>query len=114
VVTVDPWFARLAAVLGELAPRVGRLAAEVERGWPDHSGRAWGARAGLVHRELARVAAEAAELAARCGDGGWVPGRSRALRPAAASEPRGPRLPGTEGQRADDGTGVRIAELPPP
>jgi hypothetical protein len=106
-VTAQAWAGRLAAVLAELVPRIGRLAGEVERCWPDRSGWEWAGRVALVHRELDRVEAIAAELAARClGEAA----RSRA-RPLGT--PGGPRLGGTEGTRADDGSGIRIAELPP-
>ena len=87
-------------MLAELVPRIGRLAAELERCWPDRSGREWAGRVALVHRELDRVEAIAAELAARC-LGEAARGRGRPL-----GTPGGPRLGGTEGTRADDGSGI--------
>ena len=105
------WCADVAAVLAAVSTRAGRLASAIAEDWRDGHGQDRAERATLLHRELGRVAAEAADLGtalARAPDplpwpGAAVPGRLR-----------GPRLGSTAGAHADSGLGMRIAELPPP
>lgn len=103
------WCAEVAAALLAASERVARLSVQVGEDWLDDRGREWAERAALLHRELDRAAARAAELGARQDDP--VPAIPMPIVPLGPR--RGPRLGGTGGVRADDGTGMRIAELPP-
>jgi hypothetical protein len=110
----------LAGELVVLAARARDVALLVAGARPDERGQAWAERAGLVHRALRREAVAAADL-------------GHALRRSAqAAEETDPlvagslvgiaaglqagrmRLGGVEARRADDETGVRIAQLPDP
>lgn len=112
----------VAGRLGDALPVLARIAADVERDWPDDQGRFWGERVVLVRgvllheldavRDAARLVGAALRdgLVAEPEDGG-SPG---VLSPPAAAVGRragGPRLGGTDGQRVDDQRGVRIAQL---
>ena len=98
----DPalWWSRLAETLLDAGRRIGQLAEQVERDWPDARGREWAEHTTHVRAELGREAVAAAELGAQ-----YV--RRDADR-------AGARLAGTEAHRVDDERGMRIAELPDP
>ncbi len=114
------WCAELADVLGDVARRVGRLAELIAVDWPDDQGRMWAERSAQLQAELERQAQAATELGRRL----------EQAAPTADAEPLGSstgsglhagsggrvgiRLGSTDGHRADDERGMRIAELPPP
>ena len=102
------WCADVAAVLLEASDRTARLALRIAEDWLDDRGREWAERAALLHRELDRMAADAARR-------GTEPDPTPELLSPLVTGParRGPRLGGTSGVRADDASGMRIAELPP-
>ncbi len=122
------WCNGVSAALAGAAEGAGRLAQAVAEDWRDGHGQEWAERATLLHRELGRVAAEAAEIGAAIArrateapeapDSGtpvsWQESLAP-LRPAvlgAAAHDRGPRLGAIAGDRTETDLGMRIAELP--
>ncbi len=88
--------------LGEL----GDLVRSVALDWPDDRGRAWVEHAEATQRELGRQADLSAVLAR-------IVGRlAEELAEAGDSTAVGPQLGGTDGARADNARGIRIATLP--
>lgn len=115
--TPDPgvaarWCVEVAAVLLAASDRTARLAVQVAGDWLDDRGREWAERVALLHRELDRSAAEAADLGARLAHADPGPAGLPAIA-AGMSRRRGPRLGDTAGVRTDDEIGMQIAELPP-
>jgi hypothetical protein len=111
---VAQWWSGLAEALVEAARRIGQLAEQVGRDWPDGHGREWAERAGQIGAGLACEAGAAAEVGAdyarrsmELPAGPVAPGSFVARRP-------GMRLGGTEAHRVDDELGIRIAQLPEP
>lgn len=102
------WCADVAAVLLAASDQTARLAVRIAEDWLDDRGREWAERAALLHRELDRMATEAAHLGAQ-------PDPALPVLPTlvVGTGRRGPRLGGTAGERADDAYGMSIAELPP-
>jgi hypothetical protein len=105
------WCADVAAVLRAASDQTARLAVRVAEDWLDERGREWAERVALIHRELDRMATEAADLRARIADPDTAPPLPATI--GAGTGRRGPRLGGTAGERVDDTYGMRIAELPP-
>lgn len=121
------WCAGVAAALSGASERVGRLALGIADDWRDGRGREWAERTTLLHRELGRVAAEAAEIGAAIARRATEaaaqpvpvaeslpPPRAAVLGAAAAARGRGPRLGAVAGDRAEPDVGMRIAQLPEP
>lgn len=112
------WCVALGETLSDVGRRVGRLSVLIAQDWPDERGREWAERLGLLHRRLGRDASAAVELGdrlvrqpERVDDGG--------LPPATGTVSNGARRPGmrlgdTGASRAQEGRGMRIAELPDP
>jgi hypothetical protein len=114
------WCAELADALGDVARRVGRLAELIAVDWPDDQGRMWAERSAQLHAELERQAQAATELgrrlelAAPTADADPLGSSTGSGLHAGSGGRVGMRLGGTDGHRADDERGMRIAELPPP
>ncbi|MFC4942763.1 hypothetical protein [Pseudonocardia sp. GCM10023141] len=113
------WCTRLADVLADTAEQVGDLVGRLVQDWPDAHGSPWLERAGLLHRELDRQAADASQLGAELTREHADPVAAAPPPPVdlvgallAAAHNRGARLAGTDGTRADPDRGMRIAELP--
>lgn len=114
---VELWVTRLARTLADAAALAGALAGAIAKDWTDSRGPEWAERAGLVHRELERDAAAAAQVsAALTGDPAATDPATvvTAIASAALSAPqrRGVRLGDTLAQRIDEERGMRIAQLP--
>ena len=105
------WCADVAAVLRAASDQTARLAVQIAEDWLDDRGREWAERAALLHRELDRIAGDAAHLGTRLAHPEPAPPVLTTV--VAGTGRRGPRLGGTAGERADDAYGMRIAELPP-
>jgi hypothetical protein len=113
---MDPgrrWCADVAAVLLAASDQTARLALRIAEDWLDDRGREWAERAGLLHRELDRMATDAAHLGAQPDPAQPDPAQPVLPTVVAGTGRRGPRLGGTAGERVDDTYGMRIAELPP-
>lgn len=117
------WCHGVSAALAGASEGVGRLARAIADDWRDGHGQEWAERTTLLHRELGRVAAEAAEIGAaiarRATEAAappvsWPEPPAAVLGAAAAARGRGPRLGAVAGDRTDDDLGMRIAELPEP
>ncbi len=107
------WCAEVVAVLVEASDRTARLAVAIAEDWLDDRGREWAERAALLHRELDRLAADAARRGAERADPDPFPLPVLAAPGRRGPRLGGPRLGGTAGTRVDDEDGMRIAELPP-
>lgn len=109
----------VAGRLADAVPALARIAADVERDWPDAQGRLWGERAALVRGVLVRELDAVLDLARLVGtamQNGPLGGSEEArpppvVSPAVGRRSGGPRLGGTDGQRVDDERGIRIAHL---
>ncbi|WP_232663796.1 hypothetical protein [Pseudonocardia sp. TRM90224] len=105
------WCAALAELLADVSTQVGVLAARIVEDWSDERGRAQAERAAVLHRELARDARAAEELAgtlaAQEAAAGGIPLVGQALR-----RRRGMQLGGTAAERVDPALGMRLAEQP--
>jgi hypothetical protein len=115
------WCASVAAALAGAADRVGRLAHGIVEDWRDPRGQEWAQRVALLHRELGRAAAEAAELGTALAHGCHSSTAAAndlprpaplPVRGATPARDRGPRLGAVAGDRAEHDLGMGIAELP--
>jgi hypothetical protein len=103
------WWSGLADVLLDAGRRIGQLAEQVGRDWPDALGQEWAERVTGARTDLCREAGTAAELGAEYARRGLD-----AEPPAVGARRPGMRLGGTEADRVGEERGMRIAELPEP
>lgn len=109
------WCTAAAVDLVDAGVLAGRLAAAIAADWLDDNGREWAERAGRLGRELDAAAADAAHVARELArpdrepDPALIAAHGIALRGGSG---RGPRLGGTDGDRAGDDRGVHLPQLP--
>ncbi len=108
----------VAGRLADAVPALARIAADVERDWPDGHGRLWGERAALVRGALVREFDAVLDVVGLVGAamqdgpaGGSGDGGPTVVPSTAGRRIGGPRLGGTDGERVGDERGIRIAQL---